>query len=184
MNSSRLCLLVAVSVILVANSYADDTRPHLALEFEDGSVGRPVDSGKALGDTIYLVGDPYNPDHVSDGGIGPQVNGTFQDQFGNPGWFGWTGVDFTQSTESFWQVSDFNAISGAYSLWCGTYFDGDPGYSDDARESRAEDYQDLGMLVQNPAAGAGCDGTAAGMGEWADRGDESAACGHYDVRGQ
>jgi hypothetical protein len=92
--------------------------------------------GKVLGDTIYLIGNPWNPDHVSDGGIGPVANGTFEDQFGNPGWFGWTHVDETAPDESYWQVSSFQAIEGNYSMWCGTEFpDGDHGYGNGWNQS-------------------------------------------------
>jgi hypothetical protein len=139
----RFVLFVTLSLVLVAGSALADNAPQRM-----HSVG-PVPEvqaqaqgfAKALGDTIYLIGNPRNPDQYSDGGVGPQVNGTFQDQFGNPGWYGWTHEDETYSAESFWNVSTFQAISGTYSMWCGTTFDGDPGYGNAWSQNLVYTYQ-------------------------------------------
>ena len=90
--------------------------------------GESQSMAKASGDTIYLIGNPNNPDQVDDLGIGTVENGTFQDSNGNPAWNGWTSQDLTLIDDSVWNVSDFNVVNGNYSFWCGEYFDGDPGY--------------------------------------------------------
>lgn len=81
---------------------------------------------RARVDTVYLLGDPQNPDQS------PQHNGTFQDAAGNPDWAGWTTWDgWAPDPEPFWQVSEFQAVAGQFSMWCGREFDGDPGYGND-----------------------------------------------------
>jgi hypothetical protein len=134
----RRCLILATALTVTAVTVsAEGDRPRLVRHDGPGGTqhGVPLDAGKALGDTIYLLGNPSNPDHVSDGGVGPLHNGSFEDQFGNPGWFGWTSVDHTYSGESHWHVSTFQAISGQYSMWCGTEYDGDPGYGNGWNQS-------------------------------------------------
>jgi hypothetical protein len=81
--------------------------------------GQP-DPVKAARDTVYLLGGPGRTD------------GTFE-----TGWNGFTSVDFTRPAVpegGYWRVSDFNAGNlgghgaGNLAMWCGTDFDGDPGY--------------------------------------------------------
>jgi hypothetical protein len=78
-----------------------------------GSVG----GTKADADTIYVLGGPG------------RLDGRFQDEDGNPDWQGWTSVDGNYMP-SYWQASEFMAVNGQYSAWCGTYFGDDPGYGD------------------------------------------------------
>ena len=129
-----LSLTVALSLLVIfANTAEGATTDDKQLHFQRGNsralYGQVVGTAKALGDTIYLLGNPRDPDQVSDGGVGPQANGTFEDEFGVPGWFGWTHEDYAfYDSEIYWHVSDFNVVSGNYSMWCGTYYGGDPGY--------------------------------------------------------
>jgi hypothetical protein len=96
-------------------------------------AAKALDATSALGDSLYLIGNPDDPGHYDQNGIGPQAIGTFEDAGGNPSWNGWTHEDATFSDESFWHVSDFNAVDGACSYWCGEYFDDgtDPGYGNE-----------------------------------------------------
>jgi len=83
----------------------------------------------ALVDTVYMLGDPINPYQ------NPVHNGTFQDAAGNPDWAGWTGLDRTAPDGHHWQISTFQALDGVSSMWCGTEFDGDPGYGNNWHEA-------------------------------------------------
>ena len=126
----RFVLFATLALILVAATAMADTKPNMVRGGFGTHHGQAINMSKALGDTLYLVGNPQNPDQVGNLG-GPVENGTFEDEFGNPAWNGWTSLDNTFQSDVFWQVSDFNAINGNYSYWCGTYFDGDPGYGND-----------------------------------------------------
>jgi len=128
---SRSLVTVIVFVTIFAVSASADTRPQLISGDAGVHHGQAVGTSKALGDTIYLIGNPENPAHYNSAGVGPQVSGTFEDASGAPNWNGWTHRDFTSSDEHYWQVSEFRAINGAYSYWCGTDFDGNPGYGND-----------------------------------------------------
>lgn len=77
-------------------------------------------------DTVFLLGDPRNADQS------PQHNGTFEDADGTPDWAGWTTWNADDiASDPRWQVSEFQALAGQYSMWCGDHFDGDPGYGND-----------------------------------------------------
>ncbi len=141
MNRTTLVSFLLVIVCLAGHALADGPRLHMTDGDQGTQHGRAIASGKALGDTIYLIGNPYNPDQVSDGGVGPQFNGTFEDQFGNPGWFGWISRDNTYDPSAYWHVSDFNVVSGNWSMWCGAYFDGDPGYGNGWNQSLVFSHQ-------------------------------------------
>ena len=67
---------------------------------------------KAGRDTFFLMAGPD---------LSPTVNGTFQDLGGSPNWNGWTTLDWTvsDSTSANWHVSDYYAIDGVYSAYCG-----------------------------------------------------------------
>jgi len=78
-------------------------------------VGAVVGSEKADPDTLFLLGGP------------DRLDGRFEDASGLPAWHGWTHEDAT-ALPCMWQVSGFQAISGALSAWCGTYYGDDPGY--------------------------------------------------------
>ncbi|MBD3222876.1 T9SS type A sorting domain-containing protein [bacterium] len=152
----RFVLFASLALILVAATAMADTRPQMVEGGYGTHTGQAINMSKAAGDTIYLIGDPQNPDQVDDGGIGPVFNGTFQDQFGNPmllndGMAGsWTSDDLTFSAESYWNVSDFQAVNGSYSYWCGTEFaDGDVGYGNDWNQVVLFSYQVPDNAVSN-----------------------------------
>ncbi|MBD3220864.1 hypothetical protein GF314_06440 [bacterium] len=136
-------------IVLVAIAVADDP-PQKVRGHHGVHTGRSITLAKTSGDTIYLIGNPQNPDQIDDQGIGPVENGTFEDQFGIPSWNGWTSEDATFSDESYWQVSDFNAVNGDYSYWCGTEFaDGDLGYGNDWNQVVLFRYQVPDNAVSN-----------------------------------
>jgi len=126
MNRS-LTLVIGTLLILAATALAG-TRPQLRSGNAGVHHGQPVATAKALGDTTYLLGNPANPAHYNSAGVGPQASGTFENADGQPSWNGWISEDLTYSGDQFWHVSAFRAINGAYSYWCGTEFDGNPGY--------------------------------------------------------
>ena len=83
---------------------------------------RPVGAAAARVDTVDMLGGPARND------------GRFEDAQGQPDWHGWTHEDATAG-ESHWHVSEFMAVSGQFSLWCGRYFGADPGYGNGWDES-------------------------------------------------
>jgi len=106
----------------IQHGLSDGTEPtHL--------VGRPILSGKARTDTIYILGGDTQPNL-----------GDFQDQAGDPDWDGWYGVDLTVQEYFHWQVAGFNAElldptePDNHAWWCGGNFtschpgDPDEGY--------------------------------------------------------
>jgi hypothetical protein len=128
----RFVLFATLALALVAVTALADTGPQRALGSGGVYTGQTVGMAKASGDTIYLVGDPSNPDHTSDSGVVPGVRGTFQAANGSPSWNGWTTRDYTASSEDYWNVSEFRAINGTYSYWCGrNYPNGEIGYGND-----------------------------------------------------
>ena len=144
-----LFVTLSLALIIAGSALADNNgRVHMVRGSVGTMSGQAVDMTKAEGDTVYMLGNPRDPDQVGNAGIIP-VNGTFEDQFGNPGWYGWTHEDATFSAESFWNVSDFNAVSGVYSMWCGTYFDGDPGYGNGWNQNLVFTYQVADNNVAN-----------------------------------
>jgi len=61
---------------------------------------------------------------------GPDTfEGKFQTEVGEPDRHGWTGVDLSQNTESFWQVDTFNCANldantpDNHAWWCGDLFE-------------------------------------------------------------
>ena len=69
-------------------------------------------TSKASRDSFLLMGGT---------GRGAPYNGDFEDQaktLGAPV-NGWTSIDDTEATESHWHVSDYFAVAGMYSMWCG-----------------------------------------------------------------
>ncbi|HOX26645.1 MAG TPA: FlgD immunoglobulin-like domain containing protein [Candidatus Krumholzibacteria bacterium] len=120
---------LALALVLAASALATE-RQYMVRGGWGTLNGEAVQTAKALGDTIYLLGNPQNPDQAHNG-TPPASNGTFQDQFGNPTWNGWTHADLTYSPDSYWQVSNYLPSAGSYSMWCGTTFDGDAGYGND-----------------------------------------------------
>ncbi len=112
------CLLLAC-LITVSATAAE--RPRLL----DGGAASTLESGpEAMAltevDTFYLLGGPGRQD------------GRFENQSGQPDWHGWTHEDASADPDPRWQVSDFQAQNGSYSMWCGTVFpNGDHGYGND-----------------------------------------------------
>jgi len=144
----RFVLFATLSLALVfAASALADNQPQVKVRGGWGMVeGQAIQTAKALGDTIYLIGNPQNPDQWHNGSA-PAVNGPFQDQYGNPIWAGWTHADLTYSPDSYWQVSNYLPYAGNYSMWCGTQFeDGDFGYGNDWSQNLVYTY-----TVANPA---------------------------------
>jgi hypothetical protein len=117
-----------VSLALIASSALAGVEGPQRVRGDWGVLyGEAVNSAKAEGDTTYVLGGP------------DADNGKFEDEFGNPNWFGWTSRDRTEQVGNFWNIAeygttveevnlDFDAIAGAGSFWCGTVFDGNPGY--------------------------------------------------------
>ncbi len=114
----RFVLFAALSLALIASgALADTVDQQVKVRGGWGTLhGQAINTAKADVDTTYVLGGPDS------------FEGKFEDQFGNPDWQGWTSEDLTFSADSFWQVTDLDAISGNYSMWCGTFFDGEPGY--------------------------------------------------------
>jgi len=126
-SMKRFVLFATLALALVAVTALADSRPQMVRGDSGVYTGQSVGMSKALGDTVYLVGNPWNADQ------GAIHNGRFEDQFGAPQWNGWTSQDLTFSDDTFWNVSTFQAVNGTYSYWCGTYYDGgtNPGYGND-----------------------------------------------------
>jgi hypothetical protein len=122
-------LLVAILATVAAVSSASD-QFHLSRGTTAIHRGAPIETAKALGDTLYLIGNPENPDQYDQHGIGPQAVGTFETAAGQPDWHGWTSEDLTEQ-DPYWQVSDLMPLAGQYSGWCGTEFGDDAGYGND-----------------------------------------------------
>jgi hypothetical protein len=148
-SMKRFVLFATLALALVAVTALADSRPQM-VRGSGVHTGQAIEMSKALGDTVYLVGDPAIADQQ-----GPIENGTFQDAFGGPAWNGWTTQDLTFSDDSFWNVSNFNAVNGTYSYWCGTTYDGDPGYGNDWNQVVQFTY-----VVANPGAASTVNWTA------------------------
>jgi hypothetical protein len=116
----RFVLFAALSLALIASgALAGVTTDKVMVRGNYGTLhGQAIGSAKAEGDTTYVLGGPGT------------IEGKFEDAFGAPQWNGWTSEDLTFSADSFWQVTDNPdiVVNGTYSMWCGTLFDGDPGY--------------------------------------------------------
>ena len=112
-----LAIAVLSMILAVAAAGAADHHRENARLTRDTAVesGQPV-AAVATRDTLYLLGGPDRWD------------GRFEDPDGQPNWHGWTGDDRSVDPTTYWHVSDFHAVNGQYSMWCGTYFDDDPGY--------------------------------------------------------
>ncbi|MCP4573679.1 MAG: hypothetical protein GY838_15075 [bacterium] len=112
-NAIFTCLVLALA--LSVNAFADDgddlLRPHDG-RGPDVWRSETAVTAKAARDTARLIGPPA---------LGPVVNGTFQDAGGAPAWNGWTTLDWTvpDTTDFTWHVSDYFAINGTYSAYCG-----------------------------------------------------------------
>jgi len=79
--------------------------------------GGSVNHAKAGGDTINLMSTHDDP--TNEPGE-PFYYGDFEDEFGNPDWNDWTHWDFTQPTETHWNVSTYNQPNPAnHAAWCG-----------------------------------------------------------------
>ncbi len=101
--SACLCLAVCITNL----SFAAEPR----LETTRHEGGSHAQDAKAAIDTLLLMG--------AHGEDAPHI-GTFETPTGSPDWNGWTSTDLTQETESFWHVDTFKAVTGNYSLWCGS----------------------------------------------------------------
>ncbi len=115
----------AILLIVLAGSLPASDRPLTTASLDVQAHGRPVGLIKSEVDTVYLLGDALDPQQS------PLHNGTFQDAAGQAAWTGWAHEDLTAQDETHWHVSEFMAPQGQYAMWCGTTFDGDPGYGND-----------------------------------------------------
>ncbi|MEN8006624.1 MAG: T9SS type A sorting domain-containing protein [Candidatus Krumholzibacteriota bacterium] len=98
-----LCLAVGITGLSLA------AEPRLESIRHEG--GSHADGAKAVVDTLLLMG--------AHGEGAPHI-GTFESPTGSPDWNGWTSIDITQETESYWHVDTFKAVTGTYSVWCGS----------------------------------------------------------------
>ncbi len=112
----RQFFIVALVLILAAAALAADRRPPRPRPDALTIHGAVVGTARTEADTVYIIGGPG------------RVDGRFEDAAGNPAWNGWTHRDLTLDPSAYWHVSEFMAPSGQYAMWCGTDFDGDPGY--------------------------------------------------------
>ncbi|MEZ4388287.1 MAG: hypothetical protein R3D98_12070 [Candidatus Krumholzibacteriia bacterium] len=117
-------LLAGLIAASAAAAIDGPTRPVLVGRGDVMHEGGSLALARTEVDTVFLLGNPADP------GQSPVHNGTFQTISGMPTWDGWTHRDATAPTgdPAPWQISEFQAISGSYSMWCGAEFDGDPGY--------------------------------------------------------
>ncbi|MBD3221951.1 hypothetical protein GF314_11990, partial [bacterium] len=118
MARKHLTILAMVALVLAGAAAADSTdgtnHPLFSartLEARtDVTAAVTSDLAKADGDTVYLLGGPDRQD------------GRFEDQWGNPDWYGWVTEDFTTAASiSPWQVTDVpeRVLAGDWSLICG-----------------------------------------------------------------
>ncbi len=114
-HTYRMSLLAILAAMLIACLASASEDPVRFARHDPFVRGLPAES-RAARDTVYLLGGPDRWD------------GRFEDPDGQPNWHGWTSEDWTVNSDEFWHVSPFQAVSGQYSMWCGTDFDGDPGY--------------------------------------------------------
>jgi hypothetical protein len=111
------CLLLAclLSLPLISLAGGADDVPYLERAGDPPPPRCGWPDGRAEADSIYLLGGPGRYD------------GRFELEDGTPSWQGWLHVDETAEADH-WHVSEFQAITGQYSAWCGTYYGDDPGY--------------------------------------------------------
>jgi hypothetical protein len=109
--------------------------------------GAPLSAGKALGDTIYLMGGDADPNF-----------GDFEDEGGECSWDGWTSIDKTQRTEEIWHCDSYNCQNldpetvPNHAWWCGQYWADDCGTGDyGGYGNNWEEYLGWYGTVANPA---------------------------------
>ncbi|MFO7608940.1 MAG: hypothetical protein R6X35_07055, partial [Candidatus Krumholzibacteriia bacterium] len=100
-------LMVLVAEIAAARPLPPSPRPDRG---EPPLVGGVPGLAKAAGDSFLVMG-PW--------GSGAPYVGNFETgPWADPAWNGWTGVDLSVGANP-WHVDTYNAVSGAYSAWCG-----------------------------------------------------------------
>ncbi|MCP4574068.1 MAG: hypothetical protein GY838_17040, partial [bacterium] len=111
--TSFACLVLALS--FTVNAFADieeglDIRT--AAGAPDRLTSGSSNMSKASRDTAFLIAGPD---------LLPVLDGTFQDAGGAPDMHGWTTLDWTvpDTTVATWYVTDYLAINGTYSAYCG-----------------------------------------------------------------
>jgi len=128
----RFVLFATLSLVLVlaVSALADPTTKQYMARGDFSTLhGGVVNAAKADGDTVYVLGGPDS------------LEGKFEDSLGNPNWNGWTHYDNTFSEDEYWHVATEFAVNGVYSAWCGSYFDGDPGYGNDWNQNYVFEYE-------------------------------------------
>ncbi len=104
-------------------------------------MGAPVATGKAVVDTVYLIGGHDSRD------------GTFENATGEPDWNGWRSVDHTYYGDPHWFVSTHAPLAGARSMVCGADFDTDCGFG---YGNSWFEWLLYGYMVPNPAQSYNC----------------------------
>lgn len=103
----------AILVLICASGAmaADSFEKRFSQGEGDRVYGGSISAAKAaVTDTVLLMG-PW--------GSGALENGQFQTPEGAPAWNGWTSVDLTQPTVSYWHADTYQPLSGGWSAWCG-----------------------------------------------------------------
>lgn len=110
-------LFVATTIAAILCVFAGANAVLPELNNVENFISGELKNSKAETDSLYLLGGP---------GV---LSGKFQTEAGLPDRQGWAGVDHTQQTEIFWQVSTFNAAeldtatTDNHAWWCGDYFE-------------------------------------------------------------
>lgn len=124
----KITLLALLSLILawaLVDAAPKDSQELQRYNLVDGKysgvlIGEVVSRGKAIPDTVYIMG-----------GL-DRLDGKFQDASGAPDRQGWIGVDRTAPTELYWHVDDYHCQNldpttvPNHAWWCGT----EPWYDD------------------------------------------------------
>jgi predicted outer membrane repeat protein len=138
---------IVLTLLAFAGTTAASNEPELLPNLINVNqvISQPPAAAKAVTDSLYLLGGP---------GV---LSGKFQTEAGLPDRQGWTGLDHTQESEIFWQVSTFNAAdldpetADNHAWWCGDYFE--PCNEDDPAEGYGDNwaqYMDWYGTVPNP----------------------------------
>ncbi len=106
--------IVVLPVMISLPSLAAEL-PQRALGHNSVLHGGNSLTAKANPDSVFLMG-PW--------GSGAQANGQFQNPNGGPAWNGWTHYDVTQTTSSYWHISDYyaadlNSTENNLAMYCG-----------------------------------------------------------------
>jgi len=126
MNRFLTFAILALVLLLVGSAFAVDNLRDLRVT--EGRAWTPPsgDAGKAMRDTIYLMGGPGLPN-----------TGDFEAPGGGPGWNGWQHEDATAPSINHWHVDTYHMENlnsngaGNQGAWCGDMFPACPGETED-----------------------------------------------------